>query len=56
MSMVPMLRIDCLHSWFDLSDPAAEDKLYDSEARRYFVTRVTRTSFPWRSARSSASE
>jgi hypothetical protein len=30
MSIEPMLRLDCLHSWFDLSAPAAEDKLYDS--------------------------
>jgi transposase, IS5 family len=32
-----MLRIYCLQHWFDLSDPAAEDALYDSEAMRRFV-------------------
>lgn len=32
-----MLRIYFLQQWFDLSDPAAEDALYDSEAMRRFV-------------------
>ncbi len=32
-----MLRIYFLQHWFDLSDPAAEDALYDSEAMRHFV-------------------
>jgi IS5 family transposase len=32
-----MLRIYCLRQWFDLSDPAAEDALYDSESMRRFV-------------------
>ena len=33
-------RILCLHSlqqWFNLSDPAVEDALYDSRAMRQFV-------------------
>ena len=37
MSIETMLRIDFLQHWFDLSDPAAEDALHDSEAMRYFV-------------------
>ena len=32
-----MLRIYFLQQWFDLSDPAAEDTLYDSLAMRQFV-------------------
>lgn len=32
-----MLRIYLLQQWFDLSDPAAEDALYDSESMRRFV-------------------
>lgn len=32
-----MLRIYFLQIWFDLSDPAAEDALYDSESMRRFV-------------------
>jgi IS5 family transposase len=32
-----MLRIYFLQQWFDLSDPAAEDALYDSEAMRQFA-------------------
>jgi transposase, IS5 family len=32
-----MLRIYFLQQWFDLSDPAAEDALYDSLAMRRFV-------------------
>ena len=33
-----LLRIYFLQHWFDLSDPAAEDALYDSEAMRHFVS------------------
>jgi len=29
-----MLRIHCLQLWFDLSDPAVEEALYDSRAMR----------------------
>jgi IS5 family transposase len=32
-----MLRIDCLQHWFNLSDPAVEEALYDSRAMREFV-------------------
>jgi transposase, IS5 family len=32
-----MLRIHCLQLWFDLSDPAVEEALYDSRAMRSFV-------------------
>jgi IS5 family transposase len=32
-----MLRIYFLQQWFDLSDPLAEDSLYDSESMRRFV-------------------
>lgn len=32
-----MLRVYFLQQWFDLSDPAAEDALYDSEAMRQFA-------------------
>jgi IS5 family transposase len=32
-----MLRLYCVQQWFALSDPAAEDALYDSEAIRRFV-------------------
>jgi IS5 family transposase len=32
-----MLRIYCLQQWFDLSDPGAEEALYDSVAMRGFV-------------------
>ena len=32
-----MLRIYFLQQWFDLSDPAAEDSVYDSESMRRFV-------------------
>src|SRR5437868_1525469 len=31
MPLDRMLRIYCLQHWYDLSDPAAEDALYDSE-------------------------
>ena len=33
----PMLRIYFLQQWFDLSDPQAEDALYDIESMRRFV-------------------
>jgi IS5 family transposase len=32
-----MLRIHCLQHWFNLSDPAVEEALYDSRAMREFV-------------------
>jgi IS5 family transposase len=32
-----MLRISCLQQWFNLSDPAVEEALYDSTALRTFV-------------------
>jgi IS5 family transposase len=32
-----MLRLYCVQQWFNLSDPAAEDALYDSESIRRFV-------------------
>ena len=32
-----MLRSDFLQPWFHLSDPGAEDALYDSQAMRAFV-------------------
>jgi IS5 family transposase len=32
-----MLRIHFLQHWFNLSDPAAEESLYDSRAMRRFV-------------------
>lgn len=37
MPIAVMLRIYFLQHWFDLSDPGAEDALYDSEAMRRFV-------------------
>lgn len=37
MRLETMLRIYFLQQWFDLSDPAAEDAIYDSEAMRRFV-------------------
>ena len=33
-----MLRIHFLQHWFELSDPAAEEALYDSRAMRRFVS------------------
>ena len=33
-----MLRIHCLQPWFDLSDPAVEEVLYDLLAMRAFVS------------------
>ncbi len=32
-----MLRLQCLQQWFNLSDPAVEDALYDSRAMQQFV-------------------
>ena len=32
-----MLRLHFLQHWFNLSDPAAEEALYDSPAMRWFV-------------------
>jgi IS5 family transposase len=32
-----MLRIHFIHHWFELSDPGAEEALYDSRAMRQFV-------------------
>ncbi|MDQ6777204.1 MAG: IS5 family transposase [Actinomycetota bacterium] len=37
MPVETMLRIYCLQHWYDLSDPGAEDALYDSESMRRFV-------------------
>lgn len=37
MPLETMLRIYFLQQWFDLSDPAAEDALYDVESMRRFV-------------------
>lgn len=37
MPLATMLRIYFLQQWFDLSDPAAEEALYDSEALRRFA-------------------
>lgn len=37
MPIETMLRIYFLQQWFDLSDPAAEDGLYDSESMRRFA-------------------
>jgi len=37
MPLERMLRIYFCQQWFDLSDPAAEDALYDSESIRRFV-------------------
>ena len=38
-----MLRIHFLQHWFNLSDPAAEESLYDSLAMRRFVGIAPRT-------------
>ena len=32
-----ILRIHCLQLWFDLSDPAVDEALYDSRAMRTFA-------------------
>ena len=37
MPLERMLRIHFLQQWFNLSDPAAEDSLYDSESMRRFA-------------------
>jgi transposase, IS5 family len=37
MPMQRMLRIYFMQNWFNLSDPAAEDALYDSESMRRFA-------------------
>jgi IS5 family transposase len=37
MPLERMLRVYFLQQWFDLSDPAAEDALYDSESMRRFA-------------------
>jgi transposase, IS5 family len=37
LGLEKMLRIHFLQQWFDLSDPAAEDAIYDSESMRRFV-------------------
>ena len=37
MPLELMLQVYCLQQWFDLSDPAAEDALYDSESMRRFA-------------------
>lgn len=37
LGLEKMLRIHFLQQWFDLSDPAAEDAIYDSESMRRFA-------------------
>jgi hypothetical protein len=37
LGLEKMLRIYFLQQWFDLSDPQAEDSIYDSESMRRFV-------------------
>jgi transposase, IS5 family len=37
MGLKVMLRIYCLQQWYGLSDPGAEEALYDSESMRRFV-------------------
>jgi transposase, IS5 family len=37
MPLEPMLRVYFMQQWFNLSDPAAEDALYDSESMRRFA-------------------
>ena len=37
LALETMLRVYFLQQWFDLSDPQAEDMLYDSEAMRRFA-------------------
>ena len=41
-----MLRIYFLQQWFNLSDPAVEEALYDSSAMRRFVDKIDVTSEP----------
>ena len=37
LGLEKMLRIYCLQQWFNLSDPQAEDAVYDSESMRRFA-------------------
>jgi transposase, IS5 family len=37
LGLEKLLRIYCLQQWFNLSDPQAEDAIYDSESMRRFV-------------------
>jgi len=37
LGLEKMLRTYCLQHWFNLSDPQAEDAIYDSESMRRFV-------------------
>lgn len=37
LGLEKMLRVYCLQQWFNLSDPQAEDLLYDSESMRRFA-------------------
>jgi IS5 family transposase len=37
LPLATMLRVYCLQQWFNLSDPAVEEALYDSEAMRFFA-------------------
>lgn len=37
VSVERMLRLHCLQQWFNLSDPAVEETLYDSHAMRQLV-------------------
>ena len=37
MSLETMLRVHFLQNWYALSDPMAEETLYDSEAMRRFA-------------------
>ena len=37
MPLEPVLRIHFMQQWFNLSDPATEDALYDSESMRRFA-------------------
>ena len=43
-----MLRIYFMQQWFNLSDPAMEDALYDSEAMRRFLRRSIRAPTSYR--------
>jgi len=37
LGLEKMLRIYCLQQWFNLSDPQAQDAIYDSESMRRFA-------------------
>ena len=37
IGLLHMLNIHCLQHWYERSDPAAEEALYDSRAMRQFV-------------------